>query len=156
MYQALVNKSDIDTTFNIPNLKIFLICRCHHVATDKGQISHEHLHALVHYQNKKTHQSFKLEIFFLRGCLPLGLSSCDVVFLLTSCEAVFHARPSLQRRTKRIQLRFHATILFWLGLGGRVGGVENCKIRLNSAPLSLSWGLAELGNIYFSIQIECF
>ena len=34
-----------------------------------------------------------------------------------------------------------------VGVGGWVGGVENCTIRLNSAPLSLSWGLTELGNI---------
>ena len=31
------------------------------------------------------------------------------------------------------------------GEGG--GGVQNFTIRLNSVPLSLSWGLTELGNI---------
>ena len=31
--------------------------------------------------------------------------------------------------------------------GVAVGGVENCIIRLNSVPSSLSWGLTELGNI---------
>ena len=57
-YHALVNKEDILTLFKIPNLKIFWICRCHHVAEDKSS-SHEHLHALVQYQNKKTHEAFK-------------------------------------------------------------------------------------------------
>ena len=59
MYHAMVNELDIGTMLNIPNLKIFWICRCHHVATDKSSTSHEHLHALVQYQNKKTHQAFK-------------------------------------------------------------------------------------------------
>ena len=57
-YHALVNEEDILTLFKIPNLKIFWICRCHHVAEDKSS-SHEHLHALVQYQNKKTHEAFK-------------------------------------------------------------------------------------------------
>ena len=35
----------------------------------------------------------------------------------------------------------------WEWVGGWVGGVEICTIRLNSVPLSLSWGLTELGNI---------
>ena len=34
-YHALVNEEDILTLFKIPNLKIFWICRCHHVAEDK-------------------------------------------------------------------------------------------------------------------------
>ena len=58
---ALVNKEDILTLFKIPNLKIFYICRCQHVAEDKW-CSHAHLHALVQYQNKKTHQAFKLRL----------------------------------------------------------------------------------------------
>ena len=58
MYHALVNEEDIQTLFTIPNLKIFWICRCHHVAKDDST-SHEHLHALVQYQNKKTHRAFK-------------------------------------------------------------------------------------------------
>ena len=58
MYHALVNEEDIITMFKIPNLKIFWICRCHHVAEDKSS-SHEHLHALVQYQNMKTHEAFK-------------------------------------------------------------------------------------------------
>ena len=58
MYHAMVNEKDIVTMFKIPNLKIFWICRCHHVAEDKSS-SHEHLHALVQYQNKKTHEAFK-------------------------------------------------------------------------------------------------
>ena len=62
MYHAMVNELDIGTMLNIPNLKIFWICRCHHVATDKSSTSHEHLHALVQYQNKKTHQAFKLRL----------------------------------------------------------------------------------------------
>ena len=61
MYHAMVNEKDIVTLFKIPNLKIFWICRCHHVAEDKSS-SHEHLHALVQYQNKKTHQAFKLRL----------------------------------------------------------------------------------------------
>ena len=32
MYHAMVNEKDIVTLFKIPNLKIFWICRCHHVA----------------------------------------------------------------------------------------------------------------------------
>ena len=58
MYHALVNENDIGTLFAIPNLKIFWICRCHHVA-DNGSTAHEHLHALVQYQNEKTHTAFK-------------------------------------------------------------------------------------------------
>ena len=58
MYHALVNEADILTLFSIPNLKIFWVCRCHHVADDKST-AHEHLHALVQYQNKKTHRAFK-------------------------------------------------------------------------------------------------
>ena len=58
MYHALVNEDDIDTLFSIPNLKIFWVCRCHHIADD-GSTAHEHLHALVQYQNKKTHRAFK-------------------------------------------------------------------------------------------------
>jgi hypothetical protein len=58
MYHALVNENDIDTLFSIPNLKIFWVCRCHHIADD-GSTAHEHLHALVQYQNKKTHRAFK-------------------------------------------------------------------------------------------------
>ena len=58
MYHALVNETDILTLFSIPNLKIFWICRCHHVA-DNQSTAHEHLHALVQYQNKKTHRAFK-------------------------------------------------------------------------------------------------
>ena len=58
MYHAMVNKDDIMTMFKIEHLKIFWICRCHHVADD-GSTSHEHLHALVQYQNKKTHKAFK-------------------------------------------------------------------------------------------------
>ena len=58
MYHALVNEDDIDTLFTIPNLKIFWVCRCHHVANDEST-AHEHLHALVQYQNKKTHRAFK-------------------------------------------------------------------------------------------------
>ena len=58
MYHALVNEADILTLFSIPNLKIFWICRCHHVA-DNQSTAHEHLHALVQYQNKKTHRAFK-------------------------------------------------------------------------------------------------
>ena len=54
MYHALVNEDDILTLFSIPDLKIFWICRCHHVADD-GSTAHEHLHALVQYQNKRTH-----------------------------------------------------------------------------------------------------
>ena len=52
MYHAVVTKDDIQTLFTIPNLNIFWICRCHHVAKDDST-SHEHLHALVQYQNKK-------------------------------------------------------------------------------------------------------
>ena len=58
MYHALVNEADILTLFSIPNMKIFWVCRCHHVADDKST-AHEHLHALVQYQNKKTHRAFK-------------------------------------------------------------------------------------------------
>ena len=58
MYHALVNEDDIDTLFSIPNLKIFWVCRCHHIADDNST-AHEHLHALVQYQNKKTHRAFK-------------------------------------------------------------------------------------------------
>ena len=58
MYHAMVNEDDILTLFKIEHLKIFWICRCHHVADDKST-SHEHLHALVQYQNKKTHEAFK-------------------------------------------------------------------------------------------------
>ena len=58
MYHALVNEADILTLFSIPNLKIFWVCRFHHVANDKST-AHEHLHALVQYQNKKTHRAFK-------------------------------------------------------------------------------------------------
>ena len=58
MYHAMVNEDDILTIFKIEHLKIFWICRCHHVADD-GSTSHEHLHALVQYQNKKTHEAFK-------------------------------------------------------------------------------------------------
>ena len=58
MYHALVNEDDILTLFSIPNLKIFWVCRCHHVADDKST-AHEHLHALVQYQNNKTHQASK-------------------------------------------------------------------------------------------------
>ena len=58
MYHTLVNEADILTLFSIPNLKIFWVCRCHHVADDKST-AHEHLHALVQYQNNKTHRAFK-------------------------------------------------------------------------------------------------
>ena len=54
---ALVNEDDILKLFTIPNLEIFWICRCHHVALD-GSSSHEHLHALVQYK-KGTHQAAK-------------------------------------------------------------------------------------------------
>ena len=64
---------------------------------------------------------------------------------LSFCEVVLNARPSLQRRTKLIKLRFQFTVLFQVGWVG-VGGVDHCTIRLNSPPLSLSWGLTELGN----------
>ena len=49
MYHALVNEDDIQTLFSIPDLKIFWICRCHHIADD-GSTAHEHLHALVQYK----------------------------------------------------------------------------------------------------------
>ena len=61
MYHAVVNGSDIFTLFTIPNLKIIWCCRCHVVADDKSTTD-EHLHALVQYQNKKTHQAFKLRL----------------------------------------------------------------------------------------------
>jgi hypothetical protein len=51
MYYALVNEDDIDTLISIPNLKIFWVCRCHHIADDKST-AHEHLHALVQYCQK--------------------------------------------------------------------------------------------------------
>ena len=57
MYHALVNEDDILKLFTIPNLEIFWICRCHHVALD-GSSSHEHLHALVQYK-KGTHRAAK-------------------------------------------------------------------------------------------------
>ena len=57
MYHALVNEDDILKLFSIPNLEIFWICRCHHVALD-GSSSHEHLHALVQYK-KGTHRAAK-------------------------------------------------------------------------------------------------
>ena len=57
MYHALVNEDDILKLFTIPNLEIFWICRCHHVALD-GSSSHEHLHALVQY-TKRTHRAAK-------------------------------------------------------------------------------------------------
>ena len=57
MYHAIVNESDIPLLFSIPNLKIFWCCRCHLVAEDKST-AHEHLHALVQYQNG-THLAFK-------------------------------------------------------------------------------------------------
>ena len=57
MYHALVNEDDILQLFTIPNLEIFWICRCHHVALD-GSSSHEHLHALVQYK-KGTHRAAK-------------------------------------------------------------------------------------------------
>ena len=53
MYHALVDKEDILTMFKITNLKIFWICRCHHVAVEKSSTSYEHLHALVQYQNNR-------------------------------------------------------------------------------------------------------
>ena len=62
MYHALVNEKDIPTVFAIPHLKILWICRCHHVSKKDGSTSHEHLHALVQYQNKKTHSAFKLRL----------------------------------------------------------------------------------------------
>ena len=43
-------------------------------------------------------------------------------------------------------------LTFSVGVGG--GGVENCTIRLNSVPLSLSWGLTELGNTFFSNRAD--
>jgi hypothetical protein len=58
MYHALVNEDDIETLFSIPNLKIFWVCRCYHIADDESA-AHEHLHALVQYQNKKTQRAFK-------------------------------------------------------------------------------------------------
>ena len=58
MYHAIVHQDDIQHLFTIPNLKIFWCCRCHLVAKD-GSTAHEHLHALVQYQNKKTHEAFK-------------------------------------------------------------------------------------------------
>ena len=61
MFHAMVNEEDILTLFNIPNLKIFSICRCHHVADDRST-SHEHLHALVQYKNNKRHSAFKLRL----------------------------------------------------------------------------------------------
>ena len=61
MFHAMVNEKDILTLFTIPYLKIFWICRCHHVAED-GSTSHEHLHALVQYQDGKTHEAFKLRM----------------------------------------------------------------------------------------------
>ena len=57
MYHALVNEDDILKLFTIPNLEIFWICRCHHVALD-GSSSHAHLHALVQYK-KGTHRAAK-------------------------------------------------------------------------------------------------
>ena len=57
MYHALVNEDDILKFFTIPNLKVFWICRCHHVALDESS-SHEHLHALVQYK-KGTHRAAK-------------------------------------------------------------------------------------------------
>ena len=54
---ALVNEDDILKLFTIPNLEIFWICRCHHVALD-GSSSHAHLHALVQYK-KGTHRAAK-------------------------------------------------------------------------------------------------
>ena len=36
MYHAMVNEDDILTLFKIEHLKIFWICRCHHVADDKS------------------------------------------------------------------------------------------------------------------------
>ena len=57
MYHALVNEDDILKFFTIPNLEVFWICRCHHVALDESS-SHEHLHALVQYK-KGTHRAAK-------------------------------------------------------------------------------------------------
>ena len=39
MYHALVNEDYIPTLFSIPNLKIFWICRCHHVVANKSTIN---------------------------------------------------------------------------------------------------------------------
>ena len=58
MYHALVNEADIGTLFKIPDLKIFWLCRCHHVA-DNESTSHEHHHALVQYENGQKHYNFK-------------------------------------------------------------------------------------------------
>ena len=49
MYHAIVHQDDIQHLFTIPNLKIFWCCRCHLVAKD-GSTAHEHVHALVQYQ----------------------------------------------------------------------------------------------------------
>ena len=58
MYHAIVHEDDIDRLFSIPNLKIFWVCRCYYLVDDKST-ANKHLHALVQYQNKKTHRAFK-------------------------------------------------------------------------------------------------
>ena len=58
MYHALINEDDIDTLFSIPNLKIFFVCRCRHIADDK---STAHIYMLLYNIKTKRHiEHFKI------------------------------------------------------------------------------------------------
>ena len=97
MYHAMVNEEDILTMFKIEHLKVFWICRCHHVADD-GSTSHEHLHTLVQYQKKKTHEAFKHRL--RRAEQRLQTKNYDTVAVLRNVHVCTFIHCVKRKKTK--------------------------------------------------------
>ena len=74
----------------------------------------------------------------------MTLSSCEAVFLITCLPCQILLRK--KHKAYRAYISGYHTFLVGWGGSGEVGGVKNFAIRLNSAELTLSWGLAELGD----------
>ena len=68
MFHAVVHEEDFVKFFTIPHMKIFWVCRCHHVADD-GSSAREHLHALVQYEHA-THEG-ELQITLIIICFEV-------------------------------------------------------------------------------------
>lgn len=60
-YHLILNEADFSLLICAPYLKWYSICRCHLVADD-GSTAHEHLHALIHFENGASVLSYKKKL----------------------------------------------------------------------------------------------
>lgn len=60
-YHLLANESDLHLLVCVPNVKWYSVCRCHLIADDNST-AHEHVHALIHFENGSTMLGFKKKL----------------------------------------------------------------------------------------------